>query len=77
MMIIRSALKKNLIDVYFTMGMEICNGCGFWAGNTALLKDTNAPDPDGASMVIIEALWKELLQSIKRQAVKTDTAIQG
>ncbi|MGC1454559.1 MAG: DUF6794 domain-containing protein [Nitrospirota bacterium] len=60
MMIIRSARKENLIDVYFAMGMEIRNSCGLWAGNTALLKDTNAIDPDGASMVIIEALWKEL-----------------
>ena len=57
---IRRTPKEDLIKYHHTWGMAIRNGFGLRRGNQALMKDTGAEDPDGASMVLIEAVWEHL-----------------
>jgi len=58
--IVRNTKKKDLIKFHHGWGTGIRNDMGLWQGNRDLLKDTKAIHPDDASMVIIEAVWKEL-----------------
>lgn len=60
---IRGTPKENLIKYHHGWGMAIRNGFGLWRGNEALMKDTGAEDPDGASMVLIRAVWEALQKS--------------
>lgn len=45
--------------LHFGIGLWIRNNLGLWGGNAALRRAAGE-DPDEASMVIIEALWKRL-----------------
>jgi hypothetical protein len=60
--------ENELIMYHFSLGMYIRNQFGLWKENKELLrscagKGRNFIDPDDASMVIIEALWKRLQSS--------------
>lgn len=57
---VRAKKKDELIDYHFTWGMGIRNAFGLWSYNYSLLTDCHARDPDDASMVIIEAVWRKL-----------------
>lgn len=57
---IRTTAKQDLIEYHFSLGLYIRNNYGLWRGNRALMTDCHATEPDGASMVIIEALWQKL-----------------
>jgi hypothetical protein len=57
---IRNTKKEDLIKFHHGWGTGIRNDLGLWQGNKDLIKDTKANHPDDASMVIIEAVWKEL-----------------
>lgn len=61
---IKNTQKQDLIKFHFGWGTGIRNEYGLWKGNKALLKETGKSHPDDASMVIIEAVWKEL-QNVK------------
>jgi hypothetical protein len=77
---LRAMPEEELILLHFGMAMSVRNRFGLWAGNEALLADcaaTNARkngmelswvwiDPDDASMVIIEALWRRLQEQPKQ-----------
>lgn len=52
---ISTMTNDDLYRVHFGLGVWIRNNMGFYAGNTALLKDTGEAEPDDASMVIIRA----------------------
>lgn len=56
--------REKLLELHFTWGMGIRNGCGLWGGNEELLRDcgrkTKWVDRDSASWVIMEAVWDEL-----------------
>lgn len=54
--------EADIWGLHFTLGMWIRNNYGLWQGNKALLESCRAFDPDGASMVIIRALWQALHQ---------------
>jgi len=58
--IVKNTKKKDLIKFHHGWGTGIRNDMGLWQGNHDLMKDTKAIHPDDASMVIIEAVWKEL-----------------
>jgi hypothetical protein len=60
---LRSLAKDELIELHFSLGLNIRNGFGLWDGNQALLdscaKGTGAtPEPDTASMTIITRAWE-------------------
>jgi hypothetical protein len=57
---VRDTKKEDLISFHHGWGTEIRNNFGLWRGNTNLLADCRAEEPDGASMVIIEAVWQRL-----------------
>ena len=57
---IRETQKDDLISFHHGWGTWIRNDFGLWRGNTNLLADCHAEDPDSASMVIIEAVWQKL-----------------
>lgn len=57
---IKSKKKEELIMYHHGWGTAIRNNFGLWGSNKALLKDTGESHPDGASMVIIEAVWEKL-----------------
>jgi hypothetical protein len=52
--------EDNLIDLHFGLGVRIREDFGLWRGNLALLRSCGSPDPDDASMAIIQALWARL-----------------
>ena len=53
--------KNNLIEYHFGLGMYIRNQLGLWGENKKLFDSMKWPcDPDDLSMIIIEAMWKEL-----------------
>lgn len=59
---VRNTKKAELIRFHHGWGTGIRNHYGLWRGNSALIESAcGAPcHPDDASMVIIEAVWKEL-----------------
>ncbi len=57
---IRSMPESDLRKLHHSIGRKIRNRFGLWSGNTDLLKDSGASEPDAASMVIIQSLWKRL-----------------
>ncbi len=59
---VRETPRDELIMFHMGWGMGIRNSTGLWRGNEELLKDTGVEHPDGASMVIIEAIWERLQQ---------------
>jgi hypothetical protein len=52
--------EENLILFHFDLAMNIRNEFGMWAGNDDLIRSCVEFEPDGASMAIVEAVWKEL-----------------
>ncbi len=68
--------EKDLMTLQITLGSYIGSEFGAWTGNAELLfsckraaGDTHI-DPDHASIVIIEKLWKRLRESHKLRIVK-------
>jgi Domain of unknown function (DUF6794) len=57
---IRATKKDDLILYHHGWGTGIRNEFGLWNGNYSLMSDCHADYPDGASMVIIEAVWQRL-----------------
>jgi hypothetical protein len=63
---IAQASEDDLAGYHFGLGIAIRNQFGLWGGNQELLAscaaDTGSPfiHPDGASAVIIWALWRRL-----------------
>lgn len=60
---LRSLAKDELIELHFSLGLNIRNGFGLWDGNQALLdscaKGAGAtPEPDTVSMIIITRAWE-------------------
>jgi hypothetical protein len=62
---VKAKKREELILYHLDWGMGIRNYFGLWNGNESLLADCHTDVPDGASMVIIEAVWLKL---------QTDTA---
>jgi hypothetical protein len=57
---VRAKKKDELIEYHHGWGTGIRNEFGLWHGNDSLMADCHAEHPDGASMVIIEAVWQRL-----------------
>ena len=57
---VKAKKKDELIEYHMNWGLGIRNNYGLWHGNYSLLTDCHADVPDGASMVIIEAVWQRL-----------------
>jgi len=57
---VRAKKKDDLILYHHGWGTGIRNEFGLWHGNDSLLADCHTDVPDGASMVIIEAVWQKL-----------------
>jgi hypothetical protein len=60
---LRSLAKDELIELHFSLGLNIRNSFGLWGGNQALLdscaKAAGAPpEPDSVSMMIITRAWE-------------------
>lgn len=58
--VVRDTKKDDLIRFHHGWGTHIRNEFGLWRDNTNLLVDCHSDHPDGASMVIIEAVWQRL-----------------
>lgn len=52
--------QDDLFALHLGLGMWIRNNLGLWSENSALLESARAQNPDDASVVIIEALWRRL-----------------
>jgi len=52
--------QDDLVALNLGLGMWIRNNLGLWSENRALLESARAQNPDDASVVIIEALWRRL-----------------
>ena len=61
---IRIMAEEQLPSLHFSLGNYIRNGFGLWGGNEELLKaccpDGAPRNADGASAVIMRALWRKL-----------------
>jgi len=53
-------VEDDLVTLHFGLGQWVRNYFGLWEGNPDLINATGAEDADGASGVIIRALWLEL-----------------
>ena len=49
--------EDDLVNTFYGLGTWIRASLGLTEGNPALVEATGASGPDGASMVIIDALW--------------------
>jgi len=52
--------EDDLVNTFHGLGTWIRANLGLKDGNPALVEATGAPGPDGASLVIIDALWRRL-----------------
>jgi hypothetical protein len=61
---LRELPEDDLIVTHFGLGMYIRNKLGLWDKNSELMEACGVfvPDPDRASSVIIQALWRRLQQ---------------
>ena len=57
---LRGTDEGDLIIHHLGLGQFIRNALGLHSDNRALLADTGKANPDDASMVIIETLWRHL-----------------
>jgi len=65
---VRAKKKDELIAYHHGWGTGIRNEFGLWSGNYSLLSDCHAANPDGASLVIIEAVWEKLRVQLPRES---------
>jgi len=52
--------EDDLFALHFGLGLEIRNAFGLHGLNLELIESCGCSDPDDASMVIIEGLWRVL-----------------
>ena len=52
--------QDDSVALHLGLGMWIRNNLGLWSEKSALLESARAQNPDDASVVIIEALWRRL-----------------
>jgi hypothetical protein len=57
---LKNTPKENLIMFHLGLAKNIRELFGMWEGNTEILESCGSSNPDEASMVIVEAVWKEL-----------------
>jgi hypothetical protein len=60
---LRSLGKDELIELHFSLGLNIRNGFGLWDGNQALIDSCagaagTTAEPDSVSMMIITRAWE-------------------
>lgn len=60
---LRSLRKDELIELHFSLGLNIRNGFGLWDGNQALIDSCagaagTTAEPDSVSMIIITRAWE-------------------
>jgi hypothetical protein len=58
--LIKYTSEDRLIWFHFDWAVNMRNEFGMWEDNTDLLESCGASNPDDASMVIVDAVWKEL-----------------
>jgi hypothetical protein len=58
--VLRGTAEDELIRLHMTWGMAIRNEFGLWRGNVHLLESCGEAHPDGATSVIIRAVWQRL-----------------
>lgn len=63
---IAAMAEADLIGLHFGLGTWIRNNLGLWSENGPLLESAGALDPDDASQVIIEALWRRLREDVPK-----------
>ncbi len=63
---IAAVSEPNLIGLHPGLGTWIRNNLGLWSGNERLLESADTKDADDASLVIIEALWRRLLEDVPK-----------
>ena len=74
--VIANMPHKELPSLHYSLGQYIVNKFGLWDENSELMKVCKKTagslilDPDGASSMIIKALWEELRKSYKLRIVK-------
>lgn len=59
---IKGMREEALVFLHFGLGDMIRNSFGLWSGNKDLLRACGSEDtnPDDASMVIVERIWRRL-----------------
>lgn len=63
---IAAMAEDDLILMHFGLGAWIRNNLGLWQGNTALQSATGEMDADGASGIILKALWRTLKSTVTK-----------
>jgi len=62
--------KSELIGLHMGLGGWIRNNLGLWKGNGELMQAIRERDqaihPDDASMVIVEAVWRQLREMVPK-----------
>jgi hypothetical protein len=58
---IKLTAKKDIVSLYTDLGTGIRNHYGLWKGNEKLMLSAcgRLCHPDDASLIIVEALWRE------------------
>ena len=63
---IAAMAESELIGLHLGLGGWIRNHLGLWKGNRALLEATGEADADDASMVIVEAAWRRVRETVPK-----------
>ena len=63
---IAAMAESDLIGLHFGLGAWIRNNLGLWSKNGELLESAGTRNPDDASLVIIEALWRRLREDVPK-----------
>ncbi|MES9902820.1 MAG: DUF6794 domain-containing protein [Sedimenticola sp.] len=62
--------KDDLINHHFGLGLSIRSGFGLHTGNPELLESCGVSHPDDASMVILEALWSQVITASTTSSIR-------
>jgi hypothetical protein len=63
---IAATSESDLIRLHFGLGTWIPNNLGLWSGNGQLLESAGTLNPDDASLIIIEAVWRRLREDVPK-----------
>jgi hypothetical protein len=75
--LIRGAERFDPAEAHFGLGAWIRNNLGLWKANAALLHACNTTSADDASSTILQALWKNLVETSTPEALARSRQIRS
>lgn len=58
--------RDAVVELHWGLGMWVRNNLGLWSSSGALFKATGQANADDASMVVVEAFWQRLRDTLPK-----------